>query len=314
MKTLNKINLFLLVIIGLHLGSSCSKERIEKEAEEKETLTEYANMDDFYNLNEPPEQTFVIDSTGGDTITGMDGTKIWGIPKEIFMIKSTQQDISYPYTLKLKEAYSIKNMIMCRLPGIAQGDLLHSAGEVKITAFKNSDELAIKNTCFLPFLAPSTNTVPNMEVFYGFTNGTTNDWNNDVLQTDYLFSSDNVTSVSTSTNGYLTHIARLGWSNIGKKITPSSQANITFTATGTNTNYIDIYVVFNNLHNYVKVSNLVANNMPVGEPITVFAIAKDSGGTMYYFKNNYTVAAGLTVDLVMTASTEAQVLTELAGL
>jgi len=309
MKTSKKINILLVVIIGLLMSVSCSKERTEKQIQ-----TEYANLDDFYNLNEPQEQDFLIDSTGGDTITGQDGTKIWGIPKEIFMIKSTQQDITYPYHLKLLEAYSIKNMIMMRLPGIAQGSLLHSAGEVRIKAFKNSDELAIKNNFYLPFLAPASNPVNNMEAYYGFTNGTTSDWNNDAMQTDYLFTSDNVTSVNDTTNGYITHISRLGWTNIGKKVIPGAQANITFTATGTNTNFIDIYIVFNNLHNYIKVSNLAANNLPSGEPVTVFAIAKGSDGTMYYFKNNYTITSGLVVDLQMNASTEAQVLSELGSL
>lgn len=309
MKTSKKINLLLFVIIGLLMSVSCSKERTEKQVQ-----TEYATLDDFYNLNEPQEQDFLIDSTGGDSITGQDGTKIWGIPKEIFMIKSTQQDITYPYHLKLLEAYSIKNMIMMRQPGIAQGNLLHSAGEVRIKAFKNSDELAIKNNFFLPFLAPATAPVSGMGVYYGFTNGTTNDWNIDVLQTDYLFTSDNVTSVHDTVNGYITHISRLGWSNIAKIAPLSTAASITFTATGTNTNYIDIYIVYNNFHNYTKVSNLTAANLPSGQPITVFAIAKGSDGTMYYFKNNYTITNGLVVDLAMTASTEAQVLSELGSL
>lgn len=308
MKTLKNISL-MIAVAGVLFTFSCSKERTEKQVQ-----TEYASLDDFYDLNQPDEQTFIIDSTGNDTLTGQDGTRIWGIPKEIFMIKSTQQDISYPYTLKLIEAYSIKNMILSRLPGMAQGSLLHSGGEVKITAFKNADELAIKNTFFLPFWSPATSTVSGMETFYGFTNGTTNDFNNDVLQTDYLFSSDNVSSVSISGNGYLTHMAKLGWLNIGKKVTPSSQTNITFTASGTNTNYIDVFVVFNNLHNYVKAANLAASNLPAGEPITVFAIAKDGSGTMYYFKDNFTVSNGLQITLNMTASTEAQVLSELAGL
>ena len=203
---------------------------------------------------------------------------------------------------------------MSRLPGLAQGSLLQSGGELKITAFKNSDELALKQNCGLPFRAPAANPVAGMGVFYGFTTGTTTDWNIDVLQTGYLFSNDNVTALNSSGNGYQVKIAKLGWLNIGKKITPATQANITFTATGTNTNYIDVYVVFNNLHTYIKASNLAANNLPAGEPVTVFAIAKSTGGDMYYFKNNYTISNGLQIPLVMTTATVAQVLSIMAGL
>ena len=310
MKTTTNLSLLIAILSFMLIMVSCSKERTEKQIQ-----TEYASLNDFYDLNEPEEQTFLIDSTqNADTITGIDGTKIWGIPKEIFMIKSTQQDITYPYVLKLKEAYSIKNMIMCRLPGLAQGSLLHSAGEVKITAFKNSDELAIKNNFWLNYLSPASSTVSNMALFYGFTTGTTTDWNSDVLQTDYLFNNDNVTSVNQVNYGYQVHTAKLGWMNIGKKITPSTTATINFTATGTNTNYIDVYVVFNNLHNYIKVSNLTAANLPAGEPITVFAIAKDASGTMYYFKDNFTIANGMNIDLNMTASTESQILSMMDGL
>lgn len=309
MKTLKTLKLMLCVAVLAGISASCSKERTEKQVQ-----TDYADLGSFYDLNEPEEQTFLIDSTGGDTITGTDGTKIWGIPKEIFMIKSTQQDISYPYTLKLKEALSIKHMIMCRLPGMAQGSLMHTGGEVKITAFKNSDELAIKHDMALPFMTPASPTATGMSLFYGFTNGTTTDWNSDVLLTDYLFTTDNVTSLTAVNYGYQALTAKLGWMMPGKKISPQGTAAVNFTAAGTNTNFIDVYIVFNNLHNYIKVSNLSASNLPAGEPVTVFAIAKDSGGIMYYFKDNFTISNGLTIDLQMISSTEAQVLSEMDGL
>ncbi|MDD3877827.1 MAG: hypothetical protein PHT69_14495 [Bacteroidales bacterium] len=313
MKTTIKISTLLIIFSAMFLWTSCSKDRIE-DPEEKQIQTDYASLDDFYDLNELPEQEFVIDSTGGDTIIGMDSTIIWGVPKEIFMIKSTQQDISYPYTLKLIEAYSIKNMILSRLPGLAQGDVLKSAGNVKITAFKNADELALKNNCGLNFWSPSQNPVSNMDIFYGFTNGTTNDFNNDVLLTDYLFAADNVTSVNIYSSGYHSLTAKLGWMNVGQKLTPGGLTTITFTATGNNTNYIDVYVVFNDRHNFVKVSNLSAPNMPVGENITVFAIAKDASAVMYYFKEDYVITSGLNVDLNMITSTEAQVLSMMDAL
>lgn len=306
MKT-SKIKLLSLITAGLLIVLSCSKERIEDPIE-KSSKTDYANLDDFYDLHEPEEQTFVIDSTGGDTIVGKDGTKIWGVPKEIFMVKSTQKDITYPYIIKLIEAYSIKNMILARLPGIAQNNILHSAGEVKITAFKDGDELALKEYCGLNFWAPSPQTVGGMDLFYGFTNGTTDDFNNDVLQTDYLFTHDNVSQINVLGNGYHAKMAKLGWVNIGQKTNPASQTQVSFSASGNNTNYIDVYIIFNDLHNYVKVDNLTASDIPVGEPITVFALAKDATGQMYYFKEDYTVSSGLHIPLKMTAATEAAIL------
>jgi len=310
MAAIKKINLFacLFAIAGIVFLASCSKDRTDKT-----TNTDYASLDDFYNNNAPPEQSFTIDSLGGDTITGMDGTRIWGIPKTIFMLKTTHSDIYYPYTLKLIEAYSIKNMILSKLPNVAQSSVLKSAGEIKVTAFKNTNELMLKQNCGLSMAAPDSTPDAAMKVYYGFTNGTTNDWNMDVTQTDYIFTTDTVTHISTGSNRYWMKIAKLGWTSIDHTFTYTN-SDITFTAAGTNTNLIDVYMIFKNRHSYVKVDNLAASNMPSGEPITIFAIAKDSGGTMYYFMQDYTISNGLVIDLQMNSSTESQILALMAGL
>jgi len=300
--------LLLMAAIGLAHLTSCSKDRTEKEVN-----TSYAPTDAFYTLNAPPEQTFIIDSLGGDTIVGMDGTHIWGLPKTIFMLKSTHQDIFYPYFLKLIEAYSVKNMILSRLPNIAQNNILKTTGELKVTAFKDTNTLVLKQNCGIPMWAPSATPDSSMKVYYGFTNGTSNDWNLDVTQTDYLFPGDTVTHIGVHGNGYNMKICKLGWDQIAH-LSPYLNSNITFTASGSNTNFIDIYIVFNNRHSFMKVSNMAANDLPTGEPVTVFALAMDSGGQMYYFKQGYTVANGLVIDLNMAQATEAQVLAELGTL
>lgn len=304
MKTQHYSILFSALVAMLIMGASCSKDRITND-----TDTEFASLDDFYDMNEPEEQEFLIDSIGGDTITGMYGTKIWGIPKEIFMKKSDHTDITYPYTLKLTEVYGVKDMIFARLPGEAQGSMLYSAGELRFRAFKDSDELELKEHCGLPFMAPSTSTDALMELFYGFTTGTTTDWNVDVLQAGYLFANDDVTEIATNSYGYQAKTAKMGWTNIARKFTSSSQSSFTFTAEGTNTNFIDIYIVFNNLNSYVKVVNQEVSGLPDGEPVTVFAIAKDAAQQMYYFKENFTTNLQMQVELDMTPATESEILT-----
>jgi hypothetical protein len=308
MKTINrtKLLLALIALTSLSYFTSCSKDR-------KEVNTDYAPTDAFYTNNAPPEQTFIIDSLGGDTIVGMDGTKIWGVPKTIFMLKSTHQDIFYPFFLKLIEAYSVKNMILSRLTNVAQNKILKTSGEFKITAFKDTNTLLLKDHCGIPLWAPSSTPDSNMNVYYGFTAGTANDWNNDVTQTDYLFASDTVTNIGVHGNGYSLKITKLGWVEIARQFTYTN-SNISFTSAGTNTNFIDVYVVFNNRHSFIKVNSLAANDLPTGEPITVFALAMDSGGQMYYFKQNFNVANGLVIDLLMNQATEAQVLAEMATL
>lgn len=310
MKQKNILSLTLICILLLALLASCQKER----APEKSTQTEYTNLDDFYSQNQPPEQSFIIDSSGHDSITGIQGTKIWGIPKEIFMYKSNHQDIVYPYILKLIEVYSIKDMIFVKLPNLSNNKILQTGGELKITAFKDTNELVLKEHCGYHLLAPSTSPVSGMNVYYGFTTGTTNDWNNNVLQTDYLFTSDTVTHLVNQNNGYNIKVCKMGWISIGKLPGNTSFSNITFTAGGTNTNLIDVFIIFNNLHSYVKVSSLTASGLPDGEPVTVFAMGKDGSGTMYYCKQNYTISNNLNITLTMQSATAAQVLTVMGSL
>jgi len=300
-----KSKFFITALTILIVLASCSKDRLNDDNPDKSN--NYESMDDFYDLNEPEEQEFVIDSINGDTITAQEGTKIFDVPKEIFMKKSDHSDITYPYTIKLVEAYSIKNMILSKLPGVAQGSMLYSGGNLRFKAFKDADELELKEYCGLPFMAPSSAPDASMQLFYGFTTGTANDWNNDVLQAGYLFTNDNVTSLTTNSYGYQAKMAKMGWVNIARKFTGTAQSSITFEAEGANTNLIDVYIIFNNLHSYIKVSNFQANNLPYGEPVTVFALGK-SGGQLHYFKENYTTGGPLHIELDMQPSTESQVL------
>jgi hypothetical protein len=311
MKTKHmKIRLFTLIaFVGVLIFVSCSKERTE---DKKTTSLAYAPLNNFYSTNAPPEQSFTIDSLGGDTIRALHGTKIWGVPKTIFMYKSNHHDIYYPFTIKLIEAYTIKDMILEQLPNVAQSKILQAAGELKVTAFKDTSTLLLKEHCGLPMWAPTSIPDANMKVYYGFTNGTTSDWNIDVTQTDYLFPSDldTVTKLSVSGSGYLMKIAKLGWVGINHTFTYSN-SNMTFTVNGTttNTNYIDLYIIFKNRHSFMKVSSFAASNLPTGEPITVFAIANDTNGQMYYFNQDYTISNGLAVSMTMNTATQAQILT-----
>ncbi|MEI7594564.1 MAG: hypothetical protein WCK02_02370 [Bacteroidota bacterium] len=303
MKTLSYLKYGILAI-ALFAIVACEKERIVEQEED----TEFTSLEDFYNENQPEEQSFIIDSTGNDSVVGKEGTHIWGIPNTIFMYKNTHQDITYPYVLKLIEAYSIKNMIFSKLPTVAQDSMINSDGELKVTAFKNNEELMIKENLFYQMMAPNANPDNNKDVYYGFTNGSTTDWNKNILQTDYIFTQDN-TNITTIQPGYLLAISKLGWLNIAKPINPAQKTDISFTAAGVNTNLLDVFVILPNQHSFKKASNMVASNMPIGEQVKVFSMGKDTSGKMHYFCQSYTISAGLTVAITMQEATKAEVLT-----
>lgn len=309
MKYVNWLKSTVLLVVLVTMVS-CEKERIESEKKD----TEYTSLDEFYNNNQPEEQVFIIDSTDADTIVGKEGTQIWGIPKNIFMYKSNYQDIVYPYELRLIEAYSMKNMIFSKLPTLAQGTILSTGGEIKVTAYKNNQELVIKEHMGYRMMAPQANPKSNMNIFYGFTAATTNDWNDSLIQTDYLFNQDDVSSLVVAPSGYLMTIAKLGWICPAKKQVAASQTQITFTAPGVNTQFIDIYAILPDQHSLMKVNQMTLSDMPVGETMKVFSMGKDTHGKMHYFLQTYTISAQMTVDVVMQESTEAEVLSVMATL
>ncbi len=309
MKSKRKI---LLAFFGLTLifaVFSCSKERLEQQQEPV-----YTNLDNFYDDNQLPEQTFTVDSLGQDSITGLQGTKIWGVPKTIFMKKSDHQDVFYPFTIKLIEAYSIKEMIFAKLPNKSGSAVLQTGCELKITAWKDTAELVLKQNNGYGVLADVDTVFTGMNVFYGFTAGSTNDWNSDVVQCgDYLFTNDVVTSLVNESRGYKMRIVKTGWFSPAKFPSISGTGSVTFTAEGTNTELIDIYIVFKNLHSYIKVSNLTVNGLPMGQPITIFAIG-NSATSMYSFKQDYVVSSNLSVTLSMQTATQTEVLNMLSTL
>lgn len=300
-------NVLMLMIISMTALLACEKDRIED-------VASYTSLDEFYDKNKPEEQEFIIDSTGTDSIVGKEGTYIWNLAKTNYMYKSNHQDITYPYALRLIEAYTLKNMILSELPSLAQGQLLRSGGEIKITAWKNNEELLLKENKHVAAWSPAATPDNAMGLYYGFTKGSDNDWNSNVLLTDYLFAADNVTSITATSNGYNMKIAKLGWENIARLNVASNKTIITFTADGTNTEMIDIYVIFKHMNAYVKASAQTLKDMPMNNIITVFAIGKDSKGDMRYHNKEYTITENLVVDLDMQKATEADILAMMAKL
>ncbi len=304
----------LLTSLVLLISVSCTKDRTKDD-----TGITLGSTDAFYKNNALEEQSFIIDSIHGDTIRGKDGTKIFHISKTLFMFRDTRKDITYPFTLKLIEAYSIQNMILAQLPNVAQNKILKSGGEIKVTAFKNNRELVLKSGKGLNLIMPAKIKDPEMTVFYGFTKGSTNDWNDNVLNTsDYLFNTDSVTNSFPNTN-YWFQIAKLGWINCDAFYNYPDKTDIAFAADTsiTGTQYIDLYVIFKNIHSVMRLYSFTANNMPVGEPITVFALAKGedlNGVSYFYFMKDYIITSGLKINITLTSATESEILDKLKSL
>ncbi len=291
--------------------SSCSKERIESE---KEDGPSYSSADDFFNENKQEEQEFTVDSLGQGPIVGKMGTKLWG-DKTIFMYKNGQ-DINYPFTLKLVEIYPVKDIILYPLPTLANNNILESRGEIRIRAFKGTEELVLKpGKKYYMELANDSNLINNMSVYYGSGSGASINWTNNVSSLDASINPDTLSAVINSTSNYGMAIARMGWVNCARLHNPAgATSTIKFSVEGSNPENIAIFIVLKNIpRSVMKVTQLESKTIPIGTEATVVAIARNQDGVLVLDKQNITVANNQIIQLNPSTISETNLLAALSA-
>lgn len=299
-------------LLGIITISSCAKKRADTK-----TGPDYASPASFYNQYKQPEQTFTVDTPGTAPIIGKEGTILSG-DASIFMYPNGQS-ITYPFTLKLIEVYTVKDMILSNLPPIAGGKITETGGEIRIRAFKGTTELVLKPGKKYSMLLDTSSTalLSSMSVFYGFTNGSLNDWTSNVANLDASINPDLLSAVTnTAAPAYAMDIARMGWVNCARLFSSAAPTTtISFTSQGTNTQNIDVFLVFKDIHSMMQVYNLTSQPIPVGTKLTVVAISKDvnQNNSMAYQAQDITVTSGMQVTLNLASITDANLLGQLVG-
>lgn len=314
-----KTTFFNLITLGflLILLSNCSKDRIEPKDEP--LLNQYSsnNLNDFYNTYKQPEQEFEITQDGNGPIIGNQGTKIWA-PKSIFM-KQDSSDIDYPYTIKLIELYKPKDMILYNMPTISAGNILVTDGEIRVRAFKDGQELLLKPyhtyTAFMPSTSPSS----QMQIFYGKNAGSYTDWTSNlsaVNSTPNLDSIASITVVSDSTqNGYMLNIPQMNWINCDYFYGSSEPlTSISFMSETDELTNIDKFIYFDQIHSVMQVYGNTSGLIPIGTSAKIICFAKNSSGIMYWYKQDVIVSNNLVINVVMTETSDTDLLNYLAGL
>ena len=288
--------IFLSLIVAATIVTSCNKDRIDEEPE-------FESMDAFFNKNKPQEQEFIITSdSGSGPVVGKDGTELWGF-RDVLMYPNGDT-IPFPYSLKLIELYTYKDMILFQMPSLSGTDILETGGEIKVRACHAGNELVVIPGKFYPVVLSTTPTVSNMKVYQGnHPNDEYGDWN---------LSSDG--SSVADTGRYGLGLAKLGWQNCGKLGASAGTTDIIFTTDKQGGEFISLFLAGQNYHGMLQGSDLKIENAPIGESITVVAMAMDQNDNYYIHKQTITVTAGLTIPLTMNKVSEAALLSELGGL
>lgn len=291
------------------MNYSCKKDRIEEQPQQ--TLNEYSSPNDYLNSKKQQEQEFVItsDSASGP-IVGNQGTNIW-CGRQCLMFPNGDS-VALPYTVKLVELYTPKDMIYYQMPTVASDTILETDGEIRLRAFKDGTELVLRPGCSWPIMMPNTAPENYMRVFYGFDASNYVDWTDDPstlgVTTSYI------PTFGTTTGGYLGSTVRLGWVNCDYKRGGSVNHHLSFVSSTDNLTNVAIFIYFPSTKTVMQVYNQTSGSIPDNSVVKIVAIAVNSSGTLYSFTQNMTVTASSSLEVTMAATTDPALTAVLDGL
>lgn len=283
--------LFLAIaVVGL---ASCSKDRVEQ--------TSYQSMDEFYDMYEPEEQTFIVDTGGTGPIVAEELTELF-VDSSIFMHQNGD-DVSYPFELRYIEIYQKGDMVLGRAPSVSNGSILNSSGEGRIRAYKDGEELLLK---------PNKNYLVKFYDYFG-ANGTETEY--------YGTNSEKVTnwtgngeSVPVDTN-YLAMLGdEMGWISGAKPLsTFPLLKTITLNLPGSNPENVGKFVIVND-PNSVVMMNDVSVDLPSGLQAKMICFALNQDGEYLWYENDITVSSSETLEIEFTTVDEATLLSNIESL
>ena len=285
----------LVIAITAMAYSGCSKDRVEPEEEKK--LNEYNSANDYLDSKKEEEQEFEVDTPGTGPITGKKGTNLW-VPKECLMFPNGDS-VDWPFTVKLVELYSAKDMIYYQLPTVAGGNIMETEGEIRVRAFKDGTELLIRPNCSIEIEMPNSAPKNYMRVFYGFDSGSITDWTDDPSTLGVSTTLNPVFSVIPS--GYRASIAKLGWINCGFTVGTGTGHQLSFTSTTDILQNVSIFAYFPSHKGLMQVYNLTSGVIPSGSDVKLVGMAIDASGNLFSFDGTLNVTSNVSVTVTMQA-------------
>lgn len=295
----------LLVLAMTLLFSSCSRDRIERD------LNTYESPNAYLDSKKQDEQVFVIDSAGEGPIIGNQGTAIWGSIDCLQLPGGGS--VTYPFLVKLVELYTPKDMIYYRMPTVSAGMPLETAGEIRVRAEKDGQELSLSQPCAfkvsLPNAAPQLN---YMNVYYGNENGDVVDWTTDLGVWGITQTQNPVFDLDTI--GYTAFIEKLGWINADRSVSTSGTYNITFDSEEDDLTNVIFFAYLPDTKTVLQSTDGVISGIPVGAYAKIVAIAVNASGNLFHFHQEFTVNGNSTVMVIMTEISDPDLTTLLDSL
>ncbi len=306
----------LLVVLTI-VFTDCSKQRI--------AANSYSSPDEFMYENRPEEQEFEIDGDGDGPIIGNQGTRLW-LDSSIFMFTNGNA-VSYPITIKLIEVYTPKDMMLYELPTVAQGNMLVTAGEIRVRAFKDGEELVLRPGRVYYAQVPNSDPVAEMSIFYGQETGDILDWFDNASSVSSNPGIDSLEWIAPNTDsiggpfgnpgiGYDLFVPTMGWVNCDYfyGMNPDSLTTVSYESEDDNLDNVVIYLYFPNIGSIMQVYGQQSGLVPIGEPVISICVAMNSDGNLAHHYEEFVITPDHVVQVTMTEISEADLLALLAGL
>jgi hypothetical protein len=206
-----------------------------------------------------------------------------------------------------------KDMIYYRMPTVAAGMPLETAGEIRLRAEKDAQELSLSQPCAFKVSMPNTAPALNyMNVYYGNENGDLVDWTTDLGLWGITQTQNPVFDVDTI--GYTAFIEKLGWINADRSVTTSGTYSITFDSEEDDLSNVLFFAYLPDTKTVLQSSGGIISGVPSGAFAKVVAIAVNTSGDLFHFYQELTVNGNSTVMVVMTGISDPELTTVLDSL
>jgi len=207
--------------------------------------------------------------------------------------------VTYPFLVKLVELYTPKDMIYYRMPTVAAGMPLETAGEIRLRAEKDGQELSLSQPCAFKVSMPNASPALNyMNVYYGNENGDLVDWTTDLGLWGITQTQSPVFDVDTI--GYTAFIEKLGWINADRSVTTSGTYSITFDSEEDDLSNVLFFAYLPDTKTVLQSSGGIISGIPSGSFAKIVAIAVNASGDLFHYYLETTVNSDATPIVVMT--------------
>lgn len=311
----------LLLFVSLFFILSCSKDRLnddnsllDDESSNSQVLpTSYQSVDEFFLEYYPEEQMFIVDTPGISPIIGKEGTKIW-VDNSMFEYLD-KSNVDYPFQITLIEIYKESDMIFAKMPTVSNGQILQSGGEIKVTASKNGQEIYLKSGRYYTVEFKSVlNPKPIMDLFYGDQSVSPVNWINDITVLDNTIQIDSLTSIDTTSYGYLSNIARMNWVNCDRFASMSSVAALSFNIDSVSNQNLPIYVVLPELNSVILTYGSNQLTLPKNQDVVVLMVGITETGILKYYLYNFNIDSDTRLDIILQEINETQLVNFIRGI